>query len=535
MALWYNAGTLSLTQGSQVAVGIGTSFLSKVKVGDMLIAPGPSLYEVESITNDTQLRLTVAYTGDTVASTPYSIVPTVVQLKLLASQVATLVAQYSVIPDVATDAQAALQGAQVARDAALTAETEAETARDQAVSLKDQAGASAVEAANQVTLAQGKVNDAAAQVSLAEGHKTAAQAAQAAAEAAQGLAETAKTGADAAKADAETIAASSAASATAAADSAADAAASAASIADGPVASFNTRTGVVTLTKADVTGTGLAKADVGLGNVDNVADANKPVSTAQQAALDQKFDKVGGTVSGATTFNNDLTATGGTVTLGKPATNTTFNSTVYVPGNATTNASIRVGSGAQTSDATLILNKKAGTSAYVLAQEAGTNKWALFMGDANGAFTVGRYSGGAWAGSPIAIDSTGYLTLGEAAGVNLNGPSWAWTPGTSDWSTRIATTAYVKSQATSGNNGNGAYFLAFGFQLCRSTITIPATASVTWTFPAAFPAAPQVFFATNAPPAAAEKAMWMSGVTSTYVSIYNPNSVATNINVLAVF
>lgn len=33
---------------------------------------------------------------------------------------------------------------------------------------------------------------------------------------------------------------------------------------------------------------GLVKADVGLGNVDNTSDANKPVSTAQQTALDAK-------------------------------------------------------------------------------------------------------------------------------------------------------------------------------------------------------------------------------------------------------
>jgi len=42
---------------------------------------------------------------------------------------------------------------------------------------------------------------------------------------------------------------------------------------------------------ADVT---LAKSDVGLGNVDNTADADKPISTAQQTALDNKVDKVTG-------------------------------------------------------------------------------------------------------------------------------------------------------------------------------------------------------------------------------------------------
>lgn len=63
--------------------------------------------------------------------------------------------------------------------------------------------------------------------------------------------------------------------ATEAATSAAAAAAAAASIASGPVTSVNTKTGVVVL----------SKGDVGLGNVDNTSDANKPVSTAQAVAI----------------------------------------------------------------------------------------------------------------------------------------------------------------------------------------------------------------------------------------------------------
>ena len=42
----------------------------------------------------------------------------------------------------------------------------------------------------------------------------------------------------------------------------------------------------------------LDKSDVGLGNVDNTSDANKPVSTAVQSALDDKLDLAGGTMSG---------------------------------------------------------------------------------------------------------------------------------------------------------------------------------------------------------------------------------------------
>lgn len=48
------------------------------------------------------------------------------------------------------------------------------------------------------------------------------------------------------------------------------------------------------------------KADVGLGNVDNTSDANKPVSTATQTALDLKLNLAGGTMTGnlnTTTIN----------------------------------------------------------------------------------------------------------------------------------------------------------------------------------------------------------------------------------------
>ena len=47
----------------------------------------------------------------------------------------------------------------------------------------------------------------------------------------------------------------------------------------------------------------VTKEQVGLGNVDNTSDVNKPVSTAQQTALDLKVDKITG--KGLST--NDLT------------------------------------------------------------------------------------------------------------------------------------------------------------------------------------------------------------------------------------
>lgn len=67
-------------------------------------------------------------------------------------------------------------------------------------------------------------------------------------------------------------------------------------ITSGAVDSVAGKTGVVLLDKADV----------GLGNVDNTSDANKPISTAQQAALDLKVAQSGPT--GAMTVPSGNTA-----------------------------------------------------------------------------------------------------------------------------------------------------------------------------------------------------------------------------------
>jgi len=47
----------------------------------------------------------------------------------------------------------------------------------------------------------------------------------------------------------------------------------------------------------------LSKADVGLGNVDNTSDANKPISTATQTALDGKLSLTGGDMTGLINFD----------------------------------------------------------------------------------------------------------------------------------------------------------------------------------------------------------------------------------------
>lgn len=49
----------------------------------------------------------------------------------------------------------------------------------------------------------------------------------------------------------------------------------------------------------------ITKDNIGLSNVDNTSDAEKPVSTAQKTALDKKVDKVDGKALSTNDFTND--------------------------------------------------------------------------------------------------------------------------------------------------------------------------------------------------------------------------------------
>ena len=84
-----------------------------------------------------------------------------------------------------------------------------------------------------------------------------------------------------------------------------------------------TTTGSQTLTNKTITSpSGLVKGDVGLGNVNNTADTAKPVSTAQQTALDLKANLASptftGTVSGISATMVGLGSVNNTADTAKP-------------------------------------------------------------------------------------------------------------------------------------------------------------------------------------------------------------------------
>jgi len=134
-----------------------------------------------------------------------------------------------------------------------------------------------------------------------------------------------------------------------------------------------TTTGTQTLTNKTITSpAGLVKGDVGLGNVDNTTDANKPVSTATQTALDLKANSsditelaqdavntaiVAGTGldktydDAANTITIDIDSTVATLTGTQTFTNKTLTSPVINSPAGITKSDVGLGNVDNTSDA----------------------------------------------------------------------------------------------------------------------------------------------------------------------------------------
>ena len=167
-----------------------------------------------------------------------------------------------------------------------------------------------------------------------------------------------------------------------------------------PIAS-PTFTGTVTIpTGASITApTGLVKGDVGLGNADNTSDANKPVSTATQTALDLKAPLA------SPTFTGTVTLPSGTVT------------STMIADDTIVNADISASAGiVDTKLATISTALKVSNSATT-ATDANTAS-AIVARDASGNFTAGTVTA-ALTGN--ASTATTLATARNIAGQSFNG------------------------------------------------------------------------------------------------------------------
>lgn len=198
-----------------------------------------------------------------------------------------------------------------------------------------------------------------------------------------------------------------------------------------PVLSVSGKTGTVTL----------VKADVGLANVDNTSDVNKPVSTATQTALNAKIGVA------------QLGAANGVAQLGADQKLLVS----QIPATAITDTSVIASQAAM-----LALTAQVGDVAvrtdilksFILRAEPATvlGNWQELLTPTDSVQTVfGR------AGTVIA--QTGDYTVAQVtdaaplASPALTGIPTAPTAGAAVNSTQIATTAYVKSQGYTTNVG----------------------------------------------------------------------------------
>ena len=120
----------------------------------------------------------------------------------------------------------------------------------------------------------------------------------------------------------------------------------------------------------------LTKSSVGLANVDNTSDANKPVSAATQTALDLKAPKSTPTFTGTVTASNDLVVDGNLTVNG-----TTFNASstsITIEDNM---VQLAHQNAANSVDLGLVVGYNDGSAKHAgLVRDVSDAKWKLFKG-----------------------------------------------------------------------------------------------------------------------------------------------------------
>jgi hypothetical protein len=165
----------------------------------------------------------------------------------------------------------------------------------------------------------------------------------------------------------------------------------------------------------------LDKGDVGLGNVDNTSDANKPVSTAQAAADALKYDKTGGAISG------DVELTGTARRIKGDCTNATVASRLAVQtnvANGSTTLSI-IPNG---------ISNIAGLLAHNASDPNNASYVGLYLTSATASLDAGKFGTGSyipWSFSAggaerLSISTSGHVAPGADNTQNFGSGSLRW-------------------------------------------------------------------------------------------------------------
>lgn len=95
---WYKTGTVTATNNSGTLTGVGTAFLSNIRVGDgVTIAGSTSVHEVTAITSETQITVSPVYAGTTGSGKAFGIVPVQGYVKDLADQAKALILSFTTV------------------------------------------------------------------------------------------------------------------------------------------------------------------------------------------------------------------------------------------------------------------------------------------------------------------------------------------------------------------------------------------------------------------------------------------------------
>lgn len=100
---WYRAGTVSVSQGSNAVIGVGTAFISNARVGDAFRGPDGGWYEITNIASNTALSIAPNYQGPTLAAGGYSLAPMQGYVKDSADQLRAATKAIAEFPDTKQD------------------------------------------------------------------------------------------------------------------------------------------------------------------------------------------------------------------------------------------------------------------------------------------------------------------------------------------------------------------------------------------------------------------------------------------------
>lgn len=96
---WPKAGTVAVTNGSNIVAGTGTSFFAAAQAGWGFVGPDGRVYEVASVQSGTELSLATPYQGATAGGQFYSLFPTMSLAHGLVASVQALIANFQGVAD----------------------------------------------------------------------------------------------------------------------------------------------------------------------------------------------------------------------------------------------------------------------------------------------------------------------------------------------------------------------------------------------------------------------------------------------------